>query len=446
MKTVVDCTPTSARVRPNGPLLAPYASPSGVPAALVLDFAAGAYQVDGVSQSDPTVFARLSDARVFASDGILRPVAQDVPRLAYEPVTAAAHGLMIEAASTNLALHSEDVTQSDWITDGATTQADMLTDPASGTAMDVLREDTSLASDHRMYQTLSGITGDEWSFSAFVSPQGRTRVKLRIVGLDASSGRINADFDLGSENFETSSSGTASPDITARMTRINALNDIWRLSVSGVPYVAGGAGTLRANVILLDDTGENFYDGDGVSGMGVWGLQVEAAARPSSYLPSQTVAATRAGEFAHVPLGPWFDTSKGTVIAVYRPNGVLDGETVLSFNDASTANAINVALAAGQTQIDVVSGGTNGTAGLSVAQAETQRTVCAVAYETNNIGASWNGGAVQSNGTATMPAGLTQLSIGRLGDDSQPLNGTLERLVYYPERLSDSDLQILSAG
>ena len=90
--------------------------------ALVLDFARGGYG-DGGRQgidrigalADVVTFTRASTATYWAIDGKLKTAVSDAPRFEYDRITGASLGLRVEASSTNLLLHSADISNAVWI-------------------------------------------------------------------------------------------------------------------------------------------------------------------------------------------------------------------------------------------------------------------------------------------------------------------------------------------
>jgi len=89
--------------------------------ALVLDFARGGYG-DGGRQgidrigalADVVTFTRASTATYWAIDGKLKTAVSDAPRFEYDRITGASLGLRVEASSTNLLLHSADISNAAW--------------------------------------------------------------------------------------------------------------------------------------------------------------------------------------------------------------------------------------------------------------------------------------------------------------------------------------------
>jgi len=77
------------------------------------------------------------------------------------------------------------------------------------------------------------------------------------------------------------------------------------------------------------------YNGDGTSGIYIWGAQHEVGSFPTSYIPTTTAQVTRAASDPLIPvLSPWFNHDAGTFIiehdaAAGRPL-LSSGETLLA--------------------------------------------------------------------------------------------------------------------
>jgi hypothetical protein len=69
-------------------------------------------------------------------------------------------------------------------------------------------------------------------------------------------------------------------------------------------------------------------------------------------------------------------------------------------------------------------------------------------YKVNDYAISLNNGAVVSDTSAVVPAGVTRLGIGSLDglfDAAAQMGGTIKKLTYYPVRLPNAELQEMTA-
>lgn len=412
---------------------------------MVLDWATGIFGQNGVRGDDPTQFSRPSNAAYWDRGGRLRMAGSGVPRIGYHPATALPQGLVVEGASTNVLLDSSDFSDAAWTKSDAAVVPGQFPDPTGSGNMALLREDETAGATHTIHQNGSGDTGLVWSFSVFVRPAGRDKIKLRLLGLVTSGEFIDADIDLVGGSAAISQTAGAGTDGLARVEKLSMDGSLWRVCISGTPVPSGGPGLVRGAIFLRDADGSVIYDGDGSSGVGVWGAQLEQRARPSSYIATTTAPVTRTADTAVVPIGAWFNPSAGTILAEFIPDGPLDSEWVWSLNDGTISNRLDLRTAEGASvYVAINNGGANEINALREQQSEAVAAVTALAFSENDIAAAWDGGVFKTDTSATIPGDLTQLEIGRLTHQSRSLFGTISSLIYYPLRLPDSDLQALT--
>jgi hypothetical protein len=213
----------------------------------------------------------------------------------------------------------------------------------------------------------------------------------------------------------------------------------------------GGTDTnILCAVYVGQDTATFSYTGNGTSGVFIWGAQLEAGAFPTSYIPTTTTALTRSADVASVnTLSPWFNSTTGTL---FTESQQLPGQTAAVFpriaviDDGSTSNAIlnlwrsDTSRLYGAVRVGAVEQADVGTTGVT----QTNVNKIGLAYATNDFAASVNGGAPSTDPLGTVPSGLTTLRIGR-SSGTDYLNGYLRRITYYPVRLTNAQLQNLTA-
>lgn len=180
--------------------------------------------------------------------------------------------------------------------------------------------------------------------------------------------------------------------------------------------------------------------------------QLEAGAFATSYIPTTTAAATRAVDVAVIStLTPWYNAVDGgtlfaTASVMYGVGTVIDG--VASLDDNTASNRLQIRRNS-TNQIPsglVVAGGTaffnTGASGATAAGANVIFSI-GLAYDTNNTIFGDRGLLSAVDTSVTLPT-VTQLQIGN-GPSIGALNGRISRLVYYPRRMSDAELQSLTA-
>ena len=257
-------------------------------AKMYLDFANVRYRASPTSPviRDPTAFPGWSYSRTgagFAEDlsGLLVPFASGVYRRTNK-------GLLVEPASTNLALRSQEWATSPWGTTGATVSADVTSAPDGSMTADKIIEGAA-SGNHNASQSVT-VGNVPVTYSVYVKAAERTKVQVSMSDLTTGDAGTNVDLSTGT----LSSTGLAVGSWTAVSQAIQSLgNGCFRVTVTATK----GAGTQVAfRVGLLNASGSLSYTGDGASGAFGWGAQLEQAGFATSCIPTTTAAATRAAD------------------------------------------------------------------------------------------------------------------------------------------------------
>ena len=407
-------------------------------------FASSSLNLNFVSSSqvlDPRItFTRASNATRVNSSGLIETVANNAPRFDYDPVTLAPKGLLIEEQRTNLLTYSEQFDNAAWTKSNASITANAITAPDGALTADKLVEGIN-NSEHYVQQLYTLGANAAHSFSAFVKAAGRTVVRLFAVG-DRFGGIAQAFvFDL-SAITATNNNGTSTGSI------VSVGNGWFRCTMNMPTTTSTGNFTLR----VLPQSGSNStYTGDGTSGIYVWGAQLEAGAFPTSYIPTTTAAATRAADVAVMTgtnFSSWYNQTEGTLfveVDTLETGTVSGGAFVLNFSDGTGNNLHRIFRQAdAQPVMQTLVGGTpQSTFGFGANWTDTNVRRLAYAYAANNFAGVVNAGAVQTDTSGTIPA-VNMLDIGVVGTSTQ-LNGHIRHIAYYPRRLSNSELQAITA-
>lgn len=383
-------------------------------------------------------FTRASNATYWDSLGTLQTAGPNEPRFDYDPVTGESLGLLLERQATNLVRWSEDLTQALWNKNGltVTTDANMVT-PNGESGAKKLIEDASLGT-HFTDMGIGSITaGQSYSFS-FFAKRGE-RFKIGFLGFG---NRFTGDIRLGI-NLET-----LEPFGILRVenVKIIQLNDGWVKVEGSITEPAETTGSWGYRLYVLGDDATNVinsYQGDGVSGLYVWGAQAEQGTSPTSYIKTEASQVTRASDNTEVSIENFhFSSGSGTLLfegsldfvgvgwggiaALYGPD-----LEVGFLNNAST-NSVFARSA---------KGGVVGTP--SSSSAVTLGVPFKASIAVTDSGAAWsfNGSTVREIGhpVGFSLAEITHLGIGKYRGNNFGGKHVL-RVVYYPRALSDAQL------
>ena len=251
-------------------------------------------------------------------------VLEDLPRLNWG---GNCPSLLLEPSRQNLITKSEHINGITGISKiGSSIDTNVTTSPEGLLNASLLKEDSSNGS-HFFYKDFNLTNGSTYTISMFVKSNGENRnFRFGDGGLGWSSG-FNSNFDLTNE---TATDGTIE----------NYGNGWYRCSVTGTT----NATTSRLIVYsILNDT--TTYQGDGSSGVYLYGFQIEEGSYPTSYIPTHGTSVTRATEDGSYVLIDNIITSSSFTLFVNLDDWVgSDANTYIIYlrNDGDTRIQIRV--------------------------------------------------------------------------------------------------------
>ena len=203
---------------------------------------------------------------------------------------------LLEDARTNGFTYSEQLDNGVWVKTRASCSGGAInatTAPDGNTTADKLVEDGTPSSTHVISRNTPALTNDtQQSWSVFAKAAERSEVMLRMDQKDGS--QATAWFDLSAGTAGTTSDATS---------QIEAYGDGWYCCTLMADSTSGGA-TPAAYVYLGSGSETNSYNGDGSSGVYLWGVDFEVdKASPSSYIATAGSTVARAQEQMSFPFG-----------------------------------------------------------------------------------------------------------------------------------------------
>ncbi len=376
--------------------------------------------------------------RINAS-GYIETVAEDVARFDFDPVSLLCKGLLVEETRKNILLHSEDVSQAAWGTKTNINQSTGAgTAPTNTSVANRIYENSSTGV-HEIGQQIT-LGNAAYSFSVFLKKDQRDRCIISMT--DNSTGAANGLVDLSAGTIVAGPLSVGS--WTSTSYSIADFGNGWYRATVTATKAAGTVVTFRVRLVQSGTT--NNYAGDGASGIYMWGAQAEAGAFRTSYIPTDGTAGgiTRNADVVTMTgtnFSSWWQAVTGAAVVRWRPSTVSGTRPILQFDDTTADNII--ALRGNTTNPELYIKATTDQAQIDAGTiaANTDYRIAGM-WNTNECAASINAGTPVLDGVATIPT-VTQARLG--SDGTNYLNGHIQSIEYWPERLVSGDLQILSS-
>lgn len=372
-------------------------------------------------------FSRTSAATYVNSAGNVVSASANVARFDYDPATLAPKGLLIESQRTNLLLRSEEFDNASWGKVSVTVTANSTVSPNETADADTIG--TSSTSGY-IEQAVS-FTGDgEKSVSIFLKAgtSGTSLFQVRDTTAGVTRGSATITWTAGVPSAVAGSGGTVQG--------VDAFpNGFYRIRLLCAGVVAANANRYR----LQPDSGA------GTGTVIAWGAQAENGSYATSYIPTAGSQVTRTADVASIVapnFAPWYNQSEGTFVVEVDSYTNSGGHNNMSVSDGGANNAVVVSSSVNSALYVAVAG----VAQANITDASTTAGVTfkrAIAYKANDFAVSTNGGAASTDASGTIPT-VDRFFIGSF-NGTQHINGHIRSIRYFPTRLSNAQLQALSA-
>ena len=371
-------------------------------------------------------FTRSGSATRINSQGLIETVGNGVSRLNYPLIDGKVVGCphhILEPARTNLVSYSNDFSQGYWSKIGSSISPNVTISPDGTQNASKLVED-NLNGLKRLRINSVSTSGDN-TLSFFVKSAERNWILLREAGQTGAF----AYFDL--EN------GVIGQSSSAENINIKQFNNDW-YRISFKDSVTSVAIELR----LALGNGMSSYQGDGTSGVYIYGAQIEQGSYPTSYIPTNGSSVTRSAETANGSGdASTFNDSEGVLMAEISALANDGTFRFLSVSDGTTSNRINIMFNTNNT-LDAFVGGV-GTFDSVVDILNFNK--AAIKYKSGDYAFWVNGFEVEvSSLTSGAHSGLNQLNFD-IGNGSNDFYGNTKQIQYYDSVLTDSELETLTS-
>jgi hypothetical protein len=408
--------------------------------------------------SAETLTSRATTGTYYGSDGLIKTAAINTARYSNNSVNLTIPAkMLIEPASNNLLAYSEDFSQG-WNTIAANSSItlNVAVAPDGTTTASKLQTTAAGLINTGFVNYTAGITANNSvnTFSVYVKRGSVPVVSVNLFNIAPYyvQGLITFNFDTGV---------VTTVDSVLYYTVTPIKNGWYRLSIS----IAGNSATSVACRVYAKDQGINNTTADYVY---LWGAQLESNSYPTSYIKTNGSTVSRAqdiissvamkrtndyAEMAGTNFSSWYRPDEGTLLGKARlvgyANTAIEVSTMGFIDDSSTTvSLISLRFLSDVNWSSIDSYGfnnqvsqwdLNGTADFDNINSSA---TSALAYKSNDIMLCVNGTYLEADTSAVIHPDFNRIIIGNTGSGGM----RLAKLAYYPKRLSNAELQSITAG
>jgi hypothetical protein len=311
---------------------------------------------------------------------------------------------------------------SGWTFSAAGSFATTTTAPDGGTAQ--VLADNSAAALGQVFQSVPFVSGTVYSFSFYVKAVNRT------------AGLAQSFTQVGSFTFDLTGNGSVGvPSGVFTNPTIKAVGSGW------FRVTANLTATATANGNLGFSTNSSAFTGNA---WGIWGAQLEVGEFPTSYIPTTTTAVTRNADQATMTganFSDWWYATEGSVVIQATPIAITGTKPAIQFDDTTANEIIGLRGNVANPELYVVEGGVaQATLDAGTLTANTGYKFSG-AWKASSFATAINGNAAVSQSSGTLPT-VTQARLG--SDGTNYLNGRLQTIRYWPQRIINAETQAFS--
>ena len=377
-------------------------------------------------------FTRSGSATRINSQGLIETVANGVSRLNYPLIDGKVVGCpshLLEPQRLQKIQYSEDFSQSYWSKIGSSISPN-VTISLDGTQNASKLVEDNLNGLKRLRINSVSTSGDN-TLSFFVKSAERNWIVLREAG------------QTGAYTYFDLENGLIGQSSLAENIEIKQFSNGW-YRISFRDNVTSVAIELR---LALSD-GVDSYQGDGTSGIYIWGAQSEQGSYTTSYIPNFGTSAgiTRSAETANgAGDASTFNDSEG-VLMVEMSALANDGTNRrIAISDGDNTDRISIGFTSSNRIQFIVQSNNSIQVNTSITIPEiTKNTKIAFKYKANDCAFWISGFKLGTDTIATMPSGLNVLSFDE-GNGGSDFYGNVKQLQYFDSALNDTDLETLTS-
>ena len=385
---------------------------------------------DGNFKPLPFTATRSTSATRVNKEGLIEVVSNEVPRIDY---TDSEDGVfLLEKAATNLVTYSEDFSQ--WDMSNTSYSPNQTISPDGTLNSAKIIPNTNNVKHYTYFQGAAMNNNQSWSI--FVKAENYSNISI-------TSGSISNGFEV---KFDLSLGTVHSVQGAAyESSKIESIGNGWyRCSV-----ISSRTSGSWLQIYVLDDSHNSIFQGDGTSGIYLWGGQTVNSSVTTSYIPTYGSSATRSAETASGSgNSEVFNSEQGVLFANIAANADDGNSRRITINDGSTSNRIIIEYSSISNRLSVyfVISSSNQVSFQYNMSDVTVYSKIAFKYKLNDFSLYVNGIKVL---TDTVGNVFTQGTLNVIDLDNSngnnPFYGKTKELAYYNEILTDLELETLTS-
>ena len=351
---------------------------------------------------------------------------------------------LLEPASTNIIEYSEDFSNSAWTKSNTTITSNSIISP-DGTLNASTLTDNTANGIHRLRDSVSLSASTDYSLSVFAKKGTLSNIQLALINT-ANSNTSSRVFDL-----ENGVLGESLTNQTLSNSKITDYGNGW-FKCEITAQLASTPNTYQITLATKSsgnatNASQVTYDGDGTGNVYIFGAQLEQGSYPTSYIPTNGTAITRAAETA-IGSGDaaTFNDSEGVLMAEISALANDGGNRIISLSDGSQVSRVIIYYTSANNQINVISS-TNSTnqfnSSFIVSDIKSSSKI-AIKYKNNDFSFWVNGIKVGTSTSGLAPIGLSELAFDN-GSGGANFYGKTRELQYFDSVLTDAQLETLTS-
>ena len=369
-----------------------------------------------------------TDSTRVNKDGLIEKVTTLVPRLNYDFGNPKNPHLLLESQSTNLVTHSENF-DSYFTKFNSNNTPNVDTSPLGSLTANKFFTDSNNSA-HTLFK-IETVSTNPFTFSIFAKKLQKNFIQI-ILGSDFGNTHSNINLENGVVTAESGHTTTVQ----------NYGNGWYRISATATP--SGTSGYFSVGIIDASDSARNASSqGDGVSGILIWGAQIEQSSFATSYIPTSSSTVTRSQDTCTGGgSSSIFNDSEGTLfLDISRP--INDSTTrSISISDGGSSDRVIIQYISGFI-LGIVASETTTVATLLFSTTSTSLNKIALRYKKNDFAMYVNGTQAGTDTSGNAPVGLSSFDFND-GTGSQKYEGQCTQAMYFDTALTNAELTTLT--